>query len=51
MTILKGVTIEHDSIIATGSIVTKRFSDSFIIIGGIPAKVIKSSVLWESERK
>lgn len=46
-TILKGVTISDGSIVALGSIVTKSFSEPNIIIGGIPAAVVKKSVRWE----
>lgn len=46
-TILKGVTISDGSIVALGSIVTKSFSESNIIIGGIPAIMVKKNVHWE----
>lgn len=40
VTILKGVTIGRESIVAAGSVVTKS-CPPFSIIGGVPAKVIK----------
>ena len=40
-TVLPGVTIGENSIIAAGAVVTKNVADN-IIAGGIPAKVIKS---------
>lgn len=46
----KGVEIPENSIIATGALVTKKFDDSNIIIGGVPAKVIKRGVNWEERR-
>jgi len=41
-TILKGVTINNNTVVSANSNVTKRFTDSDIIIGGNPAKVISS---------
>jgi acetyltransferase-like isoleucine patch superfamily enzyme len=47
--VLKGVTIGEKSIIATGAVVTKS-CDAGVIMGGNPAKVIKSGVSWKRER-
>jgi|TARA_B100000768_G_scaffold166093_1_gene169154 acetyltransferase-like isoleucine patch superfamily enzyme len=41
VTILKGVVIKKGSIVAAGSVVTKSFP-RYSIIGGVPAKVLKS---------
>lgn len=46
-TILKGLTISDNSVVALGSIVTKSFLDPNIIIGGIPAVMVKKNVRWE----
>lgn len=43
---LKGVKIGDNSIIAQGSIVTKPFEDTNVIIGGYPAKIIKEGITW-----
>lgn len=40
VTILKGVTIGKDSIVAAGAVVTKSFPP-YSIIGGVPAKLLK----------
>ncbi len=45
--VLKNVTIPNNTVVATGSIVTKPFNEEYTIIGGIPAKVIKQNVIWE----
>lgn len=41
-TILKGVTIGHDAVVAAGSVVTKSV-EPFAIVGGNPAQIIGSS--------
>lgn len=48
-TVLKGVKIGDESIIAAGSIVTKQFPSN-VVIAGIPAKVIKQDINWVRER-
>ena len=45
--ILKGVTLEGNNIVSTGAIITKSFPKN-TLIGGIPGKVLKENVLWES---
>lgn len=50
VTILKGVQIASDSIVATGAIVTKQFSHSNLLIGGFPASVIRQDVTWDMRR-
>ena len=44
-TILKGVTIGDGAIIAAGSVVTKNVP-SRAMVGGVPAKIIRTDVLW-----
>ena len=39
--ILAGVTIASGCVIAAGAVVTKSFTDPNMIIGGVPARVIK----------
>jgi maltose O-acetyltransferase len=46
--ILKGVTIEDNSIVAGGSIVTKDVKVNTIVSGN-PAKQIKENVYWTRE--
>lgn len=48
-TILKGVSIGDDSIIATGAIVTHDVSNNSIA-AGIPAKVVKTGIRWNIQR-
>lgn len=40
VTILKGVTLGENTVVANGAVVTKRFPEN-VIIGGVPAKIIK----------
>lgn len=40
--ILPGVELGDHTVVAAGSVVTKSFSDGFVVIGGNPAKIIKS---------
>ena len=47
--VLKGVNIGENSIIATGAVVTKSCEPG-VIMGGNPAKVIKTGVSWKRER-
>lgn len=47
-TILYGVTLADNVIVAAGSVVTKSFSEENIIIGGNPAKAIST---WEKFSK
>ena len=46
----KNVEISDDTIIGWGSVVTKSFSQTNIIIAGNPAKVIKDNVHWDVNR-
>lgn len=45
--IMKETTISNNTVVATGSIVTKSFDKEYTIIGGAPAKIIKENVIWE----
>jgi acetyltransferase-like isoleucine patch superfamily enzyme len=47
--VLKGVALEGDDIVSTGAIVTKSFGKN-LLIGGVPAKVLKDNVNWKSDR-
>lgn len=50
VSILKGSIISSQTIVATRSVVTKKFLTCNCIIGGVAAKVIKENVYWEVER-
>lgn len=45
--ILKDVSIGDNTVVATGSVVTKSFSDNNVLLAGIPARVVKSNIDWE----
>lgn len=40
--ILPGVKLGNNTVVGAGSIVTKSFEDGFVVIGGNPAKVLKT---------
>lgn len=48
--ILKGTAVSNNSIIATGAIQTGKQYPNNVIIGGIPAKVLKEGIDWCPER-
>ena len=47
----KGVEIGEDNIIGTAAVVTKSILDTNSVIAGIPAKVVKTGINWDKERK
>ncbi len=47
--ILKGVSLAQDVIVSSGAIVTKSFEQGQLI-GGIPARVLKTNVSWDKMR-
>jgi acetyltransferase-like isoleucine patch superfamily enzyme len=48
--ILKGARIAENSIVGTGSVVTRKFDKPGIIIAGNPAIQLKDGVTWSRER-
>lgn len=48
-TVLKGVTIEHDSVVGMKSLVTRDIPCN-CVAGGIPAKILKQNITWQPER-
>lgn len=46
----KGVSIARDSIVAAHAVVTKQFSRPNVIIGGLPARIIKENINWDRNR-
>ncbi|RKD87932.1 acyltransferase [Mangrovibacterium diazotrophicum] len=48
--ILKGVTIGDNSVIATRSVVTKNFEEDHILVGGSPARKLKEGINWDRQR-
>lgn len=47
--IMKGVTLGQDSIVSTGAIVTKSAGPN-VLLGGVPAKILKEFVTWNEKR-
>ncbi len=50
VTVLKGSQIQDNSVVALGAIVTKKFSQGNVVIGGVPAKILRQGVDWTTER-
>ena len=50
VTILKGARIPEDTVVATGAIVTKQFSQTGTVLGGNPAKIMKENIRWDKKR-
>lgn len=48
--VLKGAVIGCDSVIGAGAVVTRKFTNPNMVIGGNPAKIIKEHIRWEHER-
>ena|SRR6185295_11777412 len=46
VTILKGVRIGNNNVIASHAVVTTSFLDEHVLIGGNPAKIIKKDISW-----
>lgn len=49
--ILKGVILKDYTIVGTGALVTKKYEESNIVLGGNPAKVIKRNISWLPGRR
>lgn len=49
-TVNKGVHVSANSIVASNSVVTKKFDESNVVIAGVPANIVKRGVTWEGDR-
>ena len=49
--ILKGVILMDYTIVGTGALVTKKYDESNIILGGNPAKIIRRNISWLPGRR
>lgn len=47
--IMKGVTLAQETVVGTGSIVTKS-QVSNVLLGGVPARVLKENINWDKSR-
>ena len=50
VTILKGVSIAPNSILATKAVVTKPFTQEGVVLAGNPAKIVKENINWDVAR-
>lgn len=44
--VLAGAVIPDNSVVAAGSIVNRAFSESGVLLAGVPAKIVRSGVNW-----
>jgi acetyltransferase-like isoleucine patch superfamily enzyme len=49
VTVLKGVAIDHDSVVGMKSLVTRDIPCN-CVAGGVPAKILKQNITWQPER-
>lgn len=49
VSILKGSKILRNSVVSHSAVVTKKFEENSVIIGGVPAKVLKRNINWDRE--
>ncbi|MCU6600465.1 acyltransferase [Peribacillus frigoritolerans] len=45
-TILKGAQIPDETVIASNSVITRKYSGNNLVIGGNPPKVLKENITW-----
>lgn len=45
--IMKNVSIACNTIVGAGAIVTKKFNEDGVVLGGIPAKIIRRNITWD----
>lgn len=46
----KGVEVGKNCIVAANAVVTNSFKESNVVIGGVPARIIKKDINWLNER-
>lgn len=44
---LKNAQINANCIVGANSLVTKKFSEQYVVIAGNPAKIIKDDIEWD----
>lgn len=46
--ILKGSEIASNCVVAANSVISNRFKDENLLIGGVPAKILKTGIVWKN---
>lgn len=46
-TILKGSFVANDAVVAAGSVISGEYKQASCVIGGNPAKILKSDITWD----
>ncbi len=50
VTCLKGVHVSKDSVVAATATLCKKYDTPNVILGGVPARIIKTDITWSDER-
>ena len=47
--ITKRAKVANGSVVGTGALVSSKFDEEFVVLGGNPAKIVKHNIMWDRE--